>query len=540
MAAPEAGDVRSGEALATPGERLTLYVKALRRNWALAACIVLTTVLVGVVVSTLAPKSYDATANVLIGQRAQLDALLGANDYTPDPERDVNTSLELVTLEPVAEDVSRRLGLGLSAGALIGKVRTATAGNSNLVSITVRDDSPARAARIANAFANAYRDFRARAAQASLDDAIAGASERAAQLPGGGERDALETELRRLQAAAAFQTGGVQIVRRATAASAVASRRTLQSAVIAGFLGIVLAAVVVVVLARTDKRIRSSDDLEAAARRQVLATVPTSTRADGAEEARDALATLALALTLREHKPRLGRGPLRTGPVPRVLLLASPGPREGTTKITLGLANALGDMGRRVIAIEADFREPSFATLLGLERSGGLASVLEGARDLDEALVELPSAGGDGAQVLALTAGSTSVSPQPLLAGFRMGAVVAEASRIADVVLLAGAPMTPFGDSFALVPLADAALVVGRLDLTRRDEAARAVRTLEELEIPLLGAVATVGGRAIRVSVRREAAGQGRSGRVGDRLDLADVRANGSAGRSETPTEVST
>jgi polysaccharide biosynthesis transport protein len=539
MAAPEVGDVRSGDALATPGERLTLYLKALRRNWALAACIVLTTVLVGVVVSTLAPKSYDATAKVLIGQRAQLDALLGANDYTPDPERDVNTSLELVTLEPVAEDVSRRLGLGLSAGALIGKVKTATAGNSNLVSITVRDDSPARAARIANAFADAYRDFRARAAQASLDDAIAGASERAAQLPGGGERDALETELRRLQAAAAFQTGGVQIVRRATAASAVASRRTLESAVIAGFLGIVLAAVVVVVLARTDRRIRSSDDLEAAARRQVLATVPTSTRADGAE-ARDALATLALALTLREHRPRLGRGPLRTGPVPRVLLLASPGPREGTTKITLGLASALGDMGRRVIAIEADFREPSFATLLGLERSGGLASVLEGARDLDEALVELPSAGGNGAQVLALTAGSTSVSPQLLLAGFRMPAVVAEASRIADVVLLAGAPMTPFGDSFALVPLADAALVVGRLDVTRRDEAARAVRTLEELEIPLLGAVATVGGRAIRVPVRREAAGQGRSGPVGDRLEFADVRANGSAGRSETPTEVST
>jgi polysaccharide biosynthesis transport protein len=539
MAAPEAGDVRPGEGLATPGERLSLYLKALRRNWALAACIVLTTVLVGVVVSTLAPRSYDATAKVLIGQRAQLDALLGANDYTPDPERDVNTSLELVTLEPVAEDVSRRLGLGLSAGALIGKVRTATAGNSNLVSITVRDDSPARAARIANAFADAYRDFRARAAQASLDDAIAGASERAAQLPGGGERDALETELRRLQAAAAFQTGGVQIVRRATAASAVASRRTLQSAVIAGFLGIVLAAVVVVVLARTDRRIRNSDDLEAAARRQVLATVPTSTRADGVE-ARDALATLALALTLREHKPRLGRGPLRTGPVPRVLLLASPGPREGTTKITLGLANALGDMGRRVIAIEADFREPSFATLLGLERSGGLASVLEGARDLDEALVELPSAGGNGAQVLALAAGSTSVSPQPLLAGFRMPAVVAEASRIADVVLLAGAPMTPFGDSFALVPLADAALVVGRLDVTRRDEAARAVRTLEELEIPLLGAVATVGGRAIRVPVRRVAAGQSQSGRVGDRLEFADVRANGSAGRSETPREVST
>jgi polysaccharide biosynthesis transport protein len=293
------------------------------------------------------------------------------------------------------------------------------------------------------------------------------------------------------------------------------------------------------VLARTDKRIRRRDDLEAAARRPVLATVPLSPHR-GAEEARDALANLALALTLREHRPRLGHKSVKNGPSPRVLLLASPGPGEGTSEITLGLAEALGDTGRGVVAIEADFREPAFATLLRLGPSGGLASVLTGGRDLDDSLVEMSPARGSGATVLALAAGATSVSPQPLLAGIRMAAVVAEASRMADVVLLAGAPLARFGDAFALVPLADAVLVVGRLDVTRRDEAARAVGALEELEIPLLGAVAAVGVPAVRAAVRREPPEPGGSESVRSRLDSADARTNGSGGRSGTPTEVTT
>ncbi|MGH2797541.1 MAG: Wzz/FepE/Etk N-terminal domain-containing protein, partial [Thermoleophilaceae bacterium] len=523
----------------TPGERLTMYVEALRRHRVLVACIVFATVMAGLVVATLAPKSYDATAKVLIGQRAQLDALLGAPDYTPDPERDVNTSVELITLEPVAESVSRRLGLGLSPGALTSKVETATAGNSNVVSITVRDGSPARAARIANAFAQAYRDFRTRAAQASLNDAIARAGERAVRLPSGPERETLDAELRKLQATAAFQTGGVQIVRRATGPSAVASRRLLPSAILAGFLGVILATVAVVVLARTDKRVRSADDLEAAARHPVLATVAISPRRGLITEGRDSLATLALALALRENRPRRGRKPVKREPSPRVLLLASPGPREGTTQVTLGLAQALGEMGRRVVAIEADFREPAFAAQLGLRPAGGLASVLSGIPTLDEELVELPLSSGRGASVWALPAGSTSSPPQPLLAGFRMAALVAEASGIADLVLLAGAPLGPFGDSIALVPLADVALLVGRLDVTRRDQAGRAVRMLEELEIPLLGAVATAGAPADPAATRRVPATPREGAPAPDRIDHVDPSANGSGGRPETPTEVS-
>ena len=68
------------------------------------------------------------------------------------------------------------------------------------------------------------------------------------------DRDALEAQVRRLQAASAFKTGGVQIVRRATAASASPTRNLKVNGVIAGLLGMILAAVAIVILSRTDRR----------------------------------------------------------------------------------------------------------------------------------------------------------------------------------------------------------------------------------------------------------------------------------------------
>jgi capsular polysaccharide biosynthesis protein/MinD-like ATPase involved in chromosome partitioning or flagellar assembly len=524
MHTAEADAARTGAATATPAERLAMYLGVLRRCWRLVVGIVAVALLSGAMVAAFAPESHEATAKLLIGQRAQVDALLGATDYTPDPERDVNTNLELITLEPVAERVSAELDLGLPPAALTSKVATEVAGNSNVVSITASDRSPQTAARIANAFADAYRDFRTRSARASIDDAVASAEQRAAALAPGAERAALTEELRGLQAAAAFQTGGVQIVRRATPASAVASGGTMSTALVAGFLGVVLAAVAVVLVARTDQRVRGEADLEAAAGSAVLATVSDSPAGGGSTGARDAFATLALSLSLRGLRSRESVRARRNGHAARVLLLVSPGPGEGTTEVALGLALALRDMGETAIAIEADLRGPGFAEQLRLGPVAGVAGILSGASTLDDELVELAGTPGGSPAAWAVPAGSALGLPQPMLAGPAMRALVSQARARAAVVILAGAPAALFGDSFALTRLADEVLLVARIDATRRDDVARVVAELKELERPPLGAVATRG--RIRRPVFLGA------------VDVARPASNGSVPASSTPSEV--
>jgi capsular polysaccharide biosynthesis protein len=457
----------------TPVEGMQLYALTLRRRWRMALAIVALAAIAGFVVASLSAKSHDATAKVLLDQQRQVDALLGTSDFSPDPERDLNTGIELITLEPIADGVRRSLGLSESAATLVSKVSTKVDRNSNVVSITVSDASAARAARLANAFAAAYRDYRTHSARATVDDAIASARARLRGLAPGPDRTALTTELRRLQVAGAFQTGGVQVVHPATAATATTRPRPLISALIGAMLGLLVAAVAVVVLARTDKTVRSASELEQATGRPVLAHVPAAPRG-----ARDALVTLAMSL------PR-ARG--RLAP-PAVVLLTSAGPHEGTSDVALGLARSLDALGELAIAIETDFREPTFAAALGVDEPEGLAGFLQGSANLDRELVSLGGA-------CALPAGPAQEFPQPLLASERMATLIEELRNDADVIVLAGAPVGVVGDALALVGSVDLVVLVTCLDVTRVDDLQRAVSALEAAGSPPAGVVATTPAR---------------------------------------------
>jgi polysaccharide biosynthesis transport protein len=450
------------------------YMAALRRWWLLALAIVSVAALVGVAVAAQRPKSYTATAKVLLGQDRQLDALLGTADYSPDPERDLNTSLQLITLEPIADGVINALDLHESPAALATRVTTAVDSNSNIVAISVRDSGPERAADIANAFADGYRDYRAEAAQAALRDAIGAAEQRLPTLETSA-RAALRRELRRLEVAEPLQTGGVQVVHEATAADAVQHPRPLVSGILGGFLGLIIAAVAIVVLARTDRRVSGDGDLEDVTGRPVLAHVPRSPRA-----AADALVSLALSLV---QKPR-GTAP------PSVVLITSAAAHEGAPEVAIGLARALGVVGRSVIAIEADLRRPAFAALVGVECRGGLATILAGRAKLDDELVVVEQG------VSVLPAGTTSDIPQAMLASDSMARTVDEACGLADVVVLDGIA----ADALVLAPLVDTVLLVAREDVTRPDALRRAARALTDAGITPAGVVAIARRARLRFS----------------------------------------
>jgi capsular polysaccharide biosynthesis protein len=425
--------------VSSPGADLGRYVATLRRQWVLVVAIVAVSAVAGYVVASLSSATYAATSKVLLDQDRHVDTLLGTTGYAPDPERELNTGVLLITLEPIADDVRRSLDLHESAAALAARVSTATDRNSTIVSITARDADPERAARIANAFAAGYRRYRRETVRDSVDEALASARARRNTLADASERSELDEQVRRLQAIAAFDTGGVEVVHRATAASATVSPRPLVSSFIAGFLGAVLAAAAVVVLTRTDTRVRSEEDLERAVGHPVTGVVHDP------GDAPEALLPVAVSL---------GR------PVVRV---TSPGPDEGATDVTFGLARAIALTGRSAIVIEADPGDPAFAPV---ER-------------LPDALLPLAVPGDDGGgSAWTLAAGSASLP--------RIVALVDAASELADVVLLVGPPA-----AIGLTDVAADVLLVACLDVTRTDQLQRAVRALAAAEGAPVGVVAT-------------------------------------------------
>jgi flagellar biosynthesis protein FlhG len=75
---------------------------------------------------------------------------------------------------------------------------------------------------------------------------------------------------------------------------------------------------------------------------------------------------------------------------PTVIAIASGTGGVGRTTVTANLAVALGERGRDVLVLDADFVRPSVDLFLGLERHGDTSELIAGARTVEEILVAGP------------------------------------------------------------------------------------------------------------------------------------------------------
>jgi Mrp family chromosome partitioning ATPase len=472
---------------------------ALHRRWVVILIAVVLGALAGALLRATSTPSYAATAKVLLDQQHPVDALLGVAQPPPDPTRELSTSVRLIALEPVAEQARRRLRLTGSTSDLLSRVTVKLDGNTNIVDITARDRDARQAARIADEFALGYQRLRAQSAGASLAQAAQAGRERllrlgpgAAATPVGRE---LAGEIRRLEVLGALQTGGVQIVRRATVPAARAGIGTAGAAIAGGLLAGLLAVGLVVLLSRNDPRLYDEDDAERALGLPVLAAVPRRrsgrggrrTGLEGRDPPVEAYATLA----------RLGFA--QADKQSSVLLVASPTDGEGTPEVVLDLVCAMSALGRSVLAIDADLRAPRLAQMAGVQSGGGLAALLAGdarPEQLEDQLVELelmgpyrPSWEGDAWLLPAGPAGSLS---QALLGAPAMAAILDGARRRVDGVVIAGGALAEPGPTLSLAPAVDAAVLVVRRG-QHTEAARRAVRSLQALDVRVVGVVLTAG-----------------------------------------------
>jgi succinoglycan biosynthesis transport protein ExoP len=484
---------------APAAEHLLDYLRTLRRRWRLVVGLTVLVTGAALAASLTATKQYDATAKLLLSSEEPINQLIEPSAGSSiDPERDIDTQVALIKLETVAERVRRRLRLSTPASALLRQVTTDTESSSDIVSIRVRDRSPVWAARIANGFAGAYLAFRRSSARANLQEAARLARAQLAALSpeerATEQGSLLAARLRELEIAAALQTGGVEVVRRATVPTAPSRPRPVLSGTLGLLLGLGLGLVGALLLEFADRRIKDEDAVEQTFGLPVLATVPRPARrsrggaADASQE-REAYGLLAANIRFS-----LGTGESGT------LMITSPGAEEGKTSVALGLSRALTLLGQRVITIEADLRRPSFGKFIELPPSQGLPAVLSGNVSLSEELiwvhapdmrmVTLDSVG-DQASFALLRAGKPPANPQALLARPAMAELVAEARSLADVVLFDTAPVGAVNDPVALAPLVDEVLLVARLNRTTKDGVRRALRALRNLDVRVPGVVVT-------------------------------------------------
>jgi non-specific protein-tyrosine kinase len=178
----------------------------------------------------------------------------------------------------------------------------------------------------------------------------------------------------------------------------------------------------------------------------------------------------------------------------RSVLITSADRDEGKTTVAWGVGAAAASAGTRTLLIEADLRNPTFATRFNLPVGHGLTSVLAGDVILGDAIMRyrFPRIDHDprsARSMNVLFAGPRPPDPSDLLQSQRMADFLREATDEYDLIVIDTPPMAAVSDAIPLITLVDGVIVVSRLGKTVRDHARRLRQQLDHLDAPMLGLV---------------------------------------------------
>lgn len=169
---------------------------------------------------------------------------------------------------------------------------------------------------------------------------------------------------------------------------------------------------------------------------------------------------------------------------PRLLLVASPFPKEGKTTVAINLAVALSQVGSTCL-VDADLRKSGVAAALHLRCEPGLGDVLRGSVPLKEALVGMTGS----PQLAILPAGRPSEHFDQLRILDRMRKLLRVLNESCRYIVIDSPPLVPYADGRVLSSMVDGVILVGRCGSTSRQAIARCAQTLAVLHAPVLGVV---------------------------------------------------
>lgn len=247
-------------------------------------------------------------------------------------------------------------------------------------------------------------------------------------------------------------------------------------------LGLILGVLVAFVLEFLDDTLKTPEDIEQRLKLAVLGIVPRLHKQTPEQAARDPRS--AFSESYRSVRTALQFSTDRG--VPKVLLVTSAGPAEGKTTTALTLARNFAQMGKRVLLIEADLRDPSLYKVLGLRTGVGLSNLLAGEQKMAEAILNT-----EQARLKVILAGPLPPNPAELLSGSRLVSLLTIAAGNYDQVIIDGPPVMNIADAQILANAADGTMLVVHSGKTRITTAQAAIKRLQAARAHIVGSLLT-------------------------------------------------
>ena len=262
-----------------------------------------------------------------------------------------------------------------------------------------------------------------------------------------------------------------------------------------GVLGLFLGILSSFLFEFVNDKVRTSDELEKLTSLPILGIIPRM-RGTGldADIKRAMISNLdptsAVAEAFRSMTTMLMFA-TRTG-LPHTLNITSALPSEAKSNTCVNLATSLGQMGKRVLLIDADLRKPTAHQRFKLDNTVGLSSYLTYQAELEEAVQDT-----NIKNVQLLTAGPIPPNPVELLASDRLETLLGLAPEFFDVIIFDSPPTIGLSDAFILSNRVNATILVAAYGQARRRIILDTLKRLRRANANLIGVIFTkVKGKA--------------------------------------------
>ncbi len=291
----------------------------------------------------------------------------------------------------------------------------------------------------------------------------------------------LQRRLSEIDSASDIDANNITLLDRAAVPTSPISPSFPRNLLISLILGLIVGGGLAVVREAVDDTLYSPEDAERKLGLPLLGTTPLVDDTD-----QDAMEDTHSDLNEAYYSIRAAIDYATAGDRHKVIQVTSGQPAEGKSTTALALARDFARIGRRVLIIDSDLRNPSLHRLLGEKNKSGMMDVLMNRIPIEDAI---KPAGTEGLH--AMTLGPIPPNPVQILSGNLVGDLLDKLRASYDVVIIDSAPVMGLADAPMLSRLADFTVLIVEAGRAHYGQARTAVRRLNETGANIVGIVMT-------------------------------------------------
>ena len=259
--------------------------------------------------------------------------------------------------------------------------------------------------------------------------------------------------------------------------------RPLRSAMLAAFVGLMVAAGIIFLVEFLDDTIRDPQEITRRWGIPILGMIVNYKTSEG-----EALITVRQPRSPISEAFRSLRTNLQFASVDapiRTMMVTSASPSDGKTTIAANLASVIAQSGRNVVLVDADLRRPNIHKIFQLSNRVGLSDQFIRIEDNFDGAVKSTEIN----NLHVITSGSIPPNPSELLSTARMTEILGKLSKEFNTVIVDTPPTLLVTDALILAGQVDGVVLVVKPSVTKWSALRQSLDQLQHIKANLLGIV---------------------------------------------------